>query len=85
MKKKLDENDGPTKKKKRGKKNSNYCGATEEQVENIEDCSPERETERQRTNEALDGRRKQKRSRVKQQRKRSLCCRREVGISLFLV
>jgi hypothetical protein len=42
MKKKLDENNGPKKKKKRGK-NANYCGATEEQVENIEDCSRERE------------------------------------------
>jgi hypothetical protein len=49
MKKKLDENDGPKKKKKRGKKNSNYCGATEEQVENIEDCSTDRETEYKRS------------------------------------
>jgi hypothetical protein len=31
------------KKKKKEGKNANYCGATEDEVENIEDCSRERE------------------------------------------
>lgn len=45
MKKKLGENNGPKKKEREREreKNANYCGATEEEVENIEDCSTERE------------------------------------------